>query len=130
MDAYLEHVGKTGKPPSKSELERVTGMSRPTIYSHIKSMALSDISKQFKLRAATILEGVCKKAEEGDVNCAKLVLNIAYGWNEKQIVEHNNTNKSLTITFTNPDDATLKKITNNENNIQDTTYEDIDDSDN
>ena len=81
-------------------------------------MQLIDVSDKFRIRALTILEGVAKKAEEGDVAAAKLILQLSFGWNEKKIVENQNTNRSIKVVFTNPTNDDLKKIT-------DTKYEDV-----
>jgi len=122
IDAYTDFVDKNSKAPKVSELCVLTSLTRPTIYKHLKKMQLTEISNKFKIRAMTILEGVCKKAEEGDVQAAKLLLNLTFGWNEKTIVENKNTNRTLKITFTNPTAEDLKKITDDHNTVEDIDY--------
>ena len=125
VNAYVNEVAKTGKAPSISELERQTSLSRPTIYKHIRSMALSELGDNFKLRALTILEGVAKRAEEGDVPAARLILSVAYGWSEKKIFDVQTTSKSISVTFTNPSKDQMQKIV--DENVQETEYVEEDD---
>jgi len=118
LDAYSDYVEEHGKAPKITDLAKTTQLSRPTIYKHLRKMQLIDVSDKFRIRALTILEGVAKKAEEGDVAAAKLILQLSFGWNEKKIVENQNTNRSIKVVFTNPTNDDLKKIT-------DTKYEDV-----
>ena len=113
------------KAPKVTDLARITGLSRPTIYKHLQKMQLTEISNKFKVRAMTILEGIAKKAEDGDVPAAKLMLQLAFNWNEKKILDVTSTNKSLKVVFTNPSPEQMKKIV--ENDIQETDYEEVDD---
>jgi len=122
IDAYTDFVEKNSKAPKVTELATLSGLTRPTVYKHLKQMQLTEISNKFKIRAMTILEGVCKKAEDGDVQAAKLLLNLTFGWNEKTIIENKNTNRTLKITFTNPTAEDLKKITNDHNTVEDIEY--------
>jgi len=131
MDAYMQHVHEHGKAPTKVELERVTGLSKMTVRTHVAQMQLSDVGIKYKLRAATILEALCKKAEEGDVGAAKLVLGIAYGWSEKSVVEHKNTqiNAIIPIRFGDKSLDDVKRILNGEalkmDETQNVEYEEI-----
>jgi len=125
IDAYTDHVESNMKAPKVTDLARITGLSRPTIYKHLQKMQLTEISNKFKVRAMTILEGIAKKAEDGDVPAAKLMLQLAFNWNEKKILDVTSTNKSLKVVFTNPSPDQMKKIV--ENDIQETDYEEVDD---
>lgn len=122
LDAYTNYVEEHGKAPSITYLSQTTGLSRPTIYNHIKSMELSEVADKFKIRALTILEGIAKRAENGDVQAAKLMLSLAFGWNEKKILDVQQTNKTIQVTFTNPNKEQMQ-------NISKTVIEDIEYSD-
>jgi len=124
LDAYTNYVEEHGKAPTIVFLSETVGLTRPIIYKHLKSLQIQELAVKFKPRAMTILEGVAKKAEEGDVNAAKLILNLAFGWNEKKVMETMNTNRSLKVIFTNPSSEDLKKITETKIDEAEFTVED------
>jgi len=128
LDIYGDYVEEHGKAPTITYLVETVKLSRPIIYKHLKNLQVNELAQRFKPRAISILEGVAKRAEQGDYQCAKLILQLAFNWNEKKILETTSTNKSLKVIFTNPDRDTMKKIV--ENNIENTEYtEEVDDTD-
>jgi len=127
IDAYTTFVEANNKAPKVTELAEICQLTRPIIYKHLKHMQLNEISNKYKIRAMSILEGVAKKAEEGDVAAAKLMLQLAFGWNEKKIMDVQTTNRSIKVVFTNPSNEDLKKIT--ETNTEEINYEEVNDSD-
>ena len=123
LDCYTEHIERTGKSASITYLAETCNLTRPVIYKHLKNLQLNEIGIKFKPRAITILEGVAKKAEDGDVQAAKLILQIAYGWSEKKAIDIHQTKKSIKVIFNTNDEKQIQKITDNMN----TEYEEVED---
>jgi len=129
LDAYTEYVQEHSKAPTIQYLVDTVGVTKPVIYKHLRSLQLNEMSVKFKPRSLAILEGICKKAEDGDVAAAKLMLQLVHGWNEKKVIEQTNTNRSLKVVFTNPTQEELKKIVNNEQEQTEYTIENEPDTD-
>ena len=123
LDCYTEYVQEHDKAPTITELSTIVGLTRPVIYKHLRNLQLNEIGIKFKPRAISILEGVAKRAEQGDFQCAKLILNLCYGYSERKQVDITSTNKSIKVIFNTSDKDDIKKITDS---VKETSYEEID----
>jgi ABC-type transporter MlaC component len=69
-----------GRMPAKTEIAEATGLSRPTIYKHLREYRSSDLFKQqieqFRLITSSVLVTVFNAAKEGDMAAAKLYFNV------------------------------------------------------
>jgi len=124
IDEYTNFVEENQKAPTITKLSELTNLTRPTIYKHMKHMQLNEISNKYKIRAFTVLEGLAKKAEEGDPAAVKLFFQLAFNFNEKKIMDVQTTNRSIKVVFTNPSNDDLKKITETE----DVKYEELEEN--
>ena len=78
---YIEIFQQRKKPPSKTELAEILGISRPTVSRHLEKLDIKKLvgSNTTKLLANMILQALAMGATKGDVKAAELYFKIVYG---------------------------------------------------
>lgn len=76
--AITNHIVETNGMPTKTHIADLTGLSRATIYKHLKEFdthtLFKEHSKSFKFMAEQILVRVYKKAMQGEIKAMRLYL--------------------------------------------------------
>jgi hypothetical protein len=88
---------KLGRMPTKAEVARATGLSRVTIYNHLKQYRYHEIfaerKEEFRYMEETLMAALFKKALQGDVKSARLYFEMAgligkAGTSGKNVIEN------------------------------------------
>lgn len=84
LDAYITAHGKM---PTSTTLARITGLSRPTIHSHMKEGVLNVRFKEelakLKLLSTDLFAKLYQLAQEGDKQAIKMIMDIILGSGQK-----------------------------------------------
>lgn len=79
--AMRKYMSEYNRMPAKHEIAEATGLSRITIYKHLKEYRSHNLfterKEQFKLMEEDLLAGLYKKALEGDTAAARLYCEMA-----------------------------------------------------
>lgn len=88
------YITTYGRYPTKTHLQAMTGLSRPTINEHLKKLSTSDhykkYTEQFKMMTDRVIGAVTKSAIEGNVSAQRLFLELMGGNLNKKIGTQNN----------------------------------------
>lgn len=83
QDAYLAIFAETKRIPTFEETAKRCNLSRQTVWRHSCNLKLEDVIPSVKIRTGRVLHGIASAAEKGDASCAKLFMQLVYGWKEK-----------------------------------------------
>lgn len=88
------YITTYGRYPTKTHLQAMTGLSRPTINEHLKKLSTSDhykkYTEQFKMMTDRVLGAMTKSAIEGNVSAQRLFLQFISGEFGKRVNTQNN----------------------------------------
>lgn len=114
--AISQLIHSYGIMPTKNEIAEATGLSRTTIYKHLKGFAEHPIyaeqMDQFKIMSRKILAGVMKQAEKGDNKAARLFFEVMGNLNNShgKGTQINNQNNFIQINGTVLSQDTIAKL--------------------
>ena len=94
-DAIAKYVDQYASMPSKNYIAQSTGLSRETVYKHLKTYAENPGEQStldtFSVMTEHVIARVLKAAMQGDLNAARLFLDNMKGLNgPKQVNQQNN----------------------------------------
>lgn len=88
------HVSEHGSLPAKSIIAEATGLSRETVYKHIKAFAENpgeqNTLNSFSVMTEHVVASVLRAALQGDLNAARLFLQNTKSLNTPKQVQQNN----------------------------------------
>ena len=88
------YITTYGRYPTKTHLQAMTGLSRPTINEHLKTLSASPhykkYTEQFAMMTDRVIGAVTKSAIEGNVSAQRLFLELMGGNLNKKIGTQNN----------------------------------------
>lgn len=88
------YITAYGKFPTKTHLQSLTGLSRPTINDHLKTLSTSShyrkFTEQYAMMKDRVIGAVTKSALEGNVSAQRLFLELMGGNLNKSIGTQNN----------------------------------------
>ncbi len=80
--------------PGKSLVAKATGLSRETVYKHLRKYAENPVSENdmsgFDLMTEQVIAQILKAALHGDMNAAKLFLEASKSWNNSKVIKQIN----------------------------------------
>ena len=89
-----QHLGEFGAMPAKSIIAKATGLSRETVYKHLRRYAEKPVDENdmssFDLMTEQVIAQVLKAALRGDLSAAKLFLETSKDWNNSKAIRRHN----------------------------------------
>lgn len=80
IKAIMDHLTENGMMPSRQDLTERTGLSRQTIYKHLKEFSFHEVfaehERKLRFMEQHVLAKVLHLAAKGDIGAAKLYFNV------------------------------------------------------
>ncbi len=89
--AFFAHIKADGRMPTNVQLCKDTGLSSTTVTKHfdkLSGISLDARIRGFKLLAETVMASLAIQSQEGDVQAAKLFMQIVEKFSERTEHEH------------------------------------------
>ncbi len=87
LKAMVRLMNRHNRLPTKIEIAEETGLSRPTIYKHLKSLGDNPVQKEqmqlFGMYSSSVLAKIAQVALSGDIKAARLALELMGAINRK-----------------------------------------------
>jgi hypothetical protein len=88
FDAYIQAFNSKERPPTQTEIAKLTGLNRRTVADHLKQSSLSEMVPMLRPQTLLVLQGLANKAREGHAAEVKLWMQIVENWKEITGIEH------------------------------------------